>query len=167
MEDGWTEVRRRKTTTTTRNTAEETTFFVTNIPNGATKSEFRKIFSRWGRLSDIYFGGHKGKNGKNYGFIRFLGVPDAKDLESKLNGVACRNNKFEINIARHSRKTYPPPTGKTSERIRTVAPSMIKNKSIGGGHTDYRTYAQLQVTKTHGKLIRFTQIIINHPHLSD
>lgn len=96
------EVRPRKTTTIKGSTTEETTFFFTNISNGATKTESRKIFSRMGRLSDIYFGGNKGKNGKNYGFIRFLEVLDAKDLESKLNGVTFRNNKLEINIARRN-----------------------------------------------------------------
>ncbi|CAH1441689.1 unnamed protein product [Lactuca virosa] len=142
-EHGWTEVRRRKTTATAGNTTEEITFFVTNIPNGAMRFEFRKIFSRWGKLSDIYFGGHKGKNGKNYGFIRFTGVPDAKDLESKLNGVACRNKKLEINIARHSRKTQPPPPGRTNPRTRTAASTQIKNRSHGGGHIDHRTYTQV------------------------
>lgn len=65
MEDGWTEVRRRKTVTASDgNTTVETTFFITNIPNDATKSEFEKIFSQMGRLSDIYFGRNIGKNGK-------------------------------------------------------------------------------------------------------
>ncbi|CAH1412377.1 unnamed protein product [Lactuca virosa] len=144
MEDGWTEVRRRKMgVASDGNTTEETTFFVTNIPNGATKAEFRKIFSQMGRLSDIYFGRNIGKNGKNYGFIRFIGVSDAKALELKLNGATCRNNKLEISVARHGRKTPPLPPGKINQNPRTVVP-LGQNTSIhGGGFTDHRIYAQV------------------------
>ncbi|CAI9275320.1 unnamed protein product [Lactuca saligna] len=49
-------------------------------------------------------GGNKTKAGNFFGFIRFIGVEDAKVLESKLNGTKCRKNTLEINIAKHVRK---------------------------------------------------------------
>ncbi|CAH1425847.1 unnamed protein product [Lactuca virosa] len=107
-EDGWTHVRRRKAPVSREAKNDETSYFVSNIPNGATKEEFRKTFSRFGTITDIYFGGRKGKNGKNYGFIRFTGVHDIKDLETKLNGTKCRSNTQEVNIARHSRMERRP-----------------------------------------------------------
>lgn len=85
---------------------EETSYIVSNIPTGATKEEFRRIFNSHGKLSDVYFGGRKGKNVKNFGFIRFRGVSDKKVLEAHLNGTICRNNKLEINIVRHERKVH-------------------------------------------------------------
>ncbi|KAL4573752.1 hypothetical protein LXL04_020569 [Taraxacum kok-saghyz] len=69
--------------------------------------EFRNIFSTMGRLSDIYFGEKKGKNRKNFGFIRFEGVKNPKELESKLNEAKYRNQILEINIERHGRKAPP------------------------------------------------------------
>ncbi|CAH1420760.1 unnamed protein product [Lactuca virosa] len=59
--DGWTEVRRRKTPAKFQTGLDETSFFVSNIPTGATKEEFRKIFNLFGGLTDIYFGGKKGR----------------------------------------------------------------------------------------------------------
>ncbi|KAL4564517.1 hypothetical protein LXL04_028581 [Taraxacum kok-saghyz] len=69
-ESGWTEVRRRKRPETTNND-EEITFFVSNIPKEARKGEFHKVFSRFGKLTDVYMGTNIGKNGKHYVFIRF------------------------------------------------------------------------------------------------
>lgn len=100
----WTEVRRRNPSDNRKENESESSYFVTNIPDRATKSEFRKIFSRFGRLSDVYFGGKKGVNGKCFGFIRFQGVEDTKEMESMLNGTKCRNNTLKINIAKHERK---------------------------------------------------------------
>ncbi|XP_023754450.1 uncharacterized protein LOC111902872 [Lactuca sativa] len=104
-EDGWTQVCRKRPQSRREQRPEETTFFVTNIPDGTTKAEFRTIFSSFGKLSDIYFGEKKGKNRKNFGFIRFLEVDYTQEMESKLNGTRCRNNVLEINIERHGRKT--------------------------------------------------------------
>ncbi|CAI9268895.1 unnamed protein product [Lactuca saligna] len=124
MEDGWTEVRRRKTVATSNgNTTEVTTFFITNIPNDTTKAEFGKIFSQMGRLSDICFGSNKRKNGKNYGFIR--------------------NNKLEINVARHGRKTRPLSPDKINKNSRIVAPPGQNTNINGGGLTYHKTYAQM------------------------
>ena len=113
-EDGWTYVQRRKTTATREIPEDETTFYVTNIPHRATKKEFRSIFSKFGRLSDIYFGSRKGKNGKNFGFIRFVGVENVKAKEAELNGTKCRYATLEINIAKHQRKP-PPPSNKPTQ----------------------------------------------------
>ncbi|CAI9293109.1 unnamed protein product [Lactuca saligna] len=83
-----------------------------------------------GRLLDIYFGSNKGKNWENYGFIRFIRVSDIKALESKLNGVACRNNNLEINVARHGQKTPPLPPNKINKNSRTTVPRDKTLKSM-------------------------------------
>ncbi|CAI9274475.1 unnamed protein product [Lactuca saligna] len=103
-EDEWMQVRRRKHQQRRVPMSDETTFFVTNIPNGATKTEFKKIFSSFGRLSDVFFVDKKGKDRKNFGFIRYLGVESVKEMEPKLNGVKCIKNILEINLEKHGRK---------------------------------------------------------------
>ncbi|CAH1453701.1 unnamed protein product [Lactuca virosa] len=52
MEDGWTEVRNRKKPVNRQNDSDITGYFVSNIPNGATKEEFRRIFKTFGTLND-------------------------------------------------------------------------------------------------------------------
>ncbi|CAH1447309.1 unnamed protein product [Lactuca virosa] len=136
MGEGWTQVRQRKAPANHRFGLEETSFFVSNIPTGATKDEFRKIFNSFGKLTDIYFGGRKGKNGKNFGFIRYSGVDDKRTLEAKLNGTVCRSNKLEINIAKHER-TLP----KTNNRkFQSSIPFKV---NVGGGFVGNRSYAEV------------------------
>nr|KAJ0217709.1 hypothetical protein LSAT_V11C300129490 [Lactuca sativa] len=134
--DCWTQVRRKKTPANRRSRSDETSFFVSNIPTGATKDEFRRIFNVFGKLTDIYFGGRKGKNGKNFGFIRYNGVEDKRTLEAKLNGTVCTSCKLEINIARHERA--PPETN--NRKIHPPTPAKIK---VDGGFVGNRSYAEV------------------------
>ncbi|CAH1441893.1 unnamed protein product [Lactuca virosa] len=67
-----------------------------------------ELFSPFGKLIDIYFGEKKGKNGKNFGFIRFVDVPNVRALEQQLNGTKCRNSMLEINVEKHKRKEAQP-----------------------------------------------------------
>ncbi|CAI9266454.1 unnamed protein product [Lactuca saligna] len=135
--ENWTDVRRRKAPTKSQTGLDETSFFVLNIPTGVTKEEFRKIFKPFGELTDIYFGGRKGKNGKYFGFIRFKGVRDVGSLEAGLNGMLCRNHKLDINIAKHERK-LPKSFIKTGSKNHksTLIPA-------GGGFVGSRSYAKV------------------------
>ncbi|CAH1451199.1 unnamed protein product [Lactuca virosa] len=86
---------------------------------------------------------NKEKNGKNYGFVRFLGVEDVKNLESKLHGVICRNNILEVNIARHGRKAPHEPIRHKSRPPTTMGTHNI----VGSGFVDNRSYAQVTGAK--------------------
>lgn len=75
MEIMWTEVRLKKRTVNyNRNAEETTTYFIANVPNEATEGELRKIFEKFGKLSNVYMGQILGENGKYYTFIRFRGT---------------------------------------------------------------------------------------------
>ncbi|KAI3790507.1 hypothetical protein L2E82_03598 [Cichorium intybus] len=138
----WTEVRWRKLNSNRVEIEGETSYFVTNIPYGVTKPEFWKIFSRFGGLSDVYFGGNKGANGKYFGFNRFLGVEDTKDLESSLNGTKCRNNTLEINIAKHDRKI--PVRIQQVKKVKVGGSRLAGNGRVAGnGQVDNRSYAHV------------------------
>ncbi|KAL4580478.1 hypothetical protein LXL04_016672 [Taraxacum kok-saghyz] len=82
----------------------EVTYFVTNIPKEATKREFQKTFGRFGRLSDVYMGLNTGKDGQHYVFIRFLGVQDTREMETKLDGTILRGKRLAVNISKHDRR---------------------------------------------------------------
>ncbi|CAH1451513.1 unnamed protein product [Lactuca virosa] len=147
--DGWTEVRHRKKPANRRNGDDITTYFVSNIPNGATKDEFRRIFKPFGTISDIYFAVRKGKNGKNFGFIRFAGVKDKKLMEANMNGMLCKNNKLEINIARHERPGQMPPIRDMRKGGNLHDPIPI---NVRGGFTSSRSYAEVVGAGTKGNI---------------
>lgn len=146
MEDGWSRVQRRKTSANKANGV-VTNLFVTDIPNGVTKTEFKKIFYPFGRLSDVNFEGKRDRNGKNFGFIRFVGVSDVRELERKLNGTKCRNNSLEVNVER--RKRNPP--AKQFQANKQVPFSSKVNvngggnpiRNVGGSFKDGRSFADV------------------------
>lgn len=113
-------------------------------PTGATKVDIKKIFSPFGKLTDVYFGEKSGRNGKNFGFIRFVDVPDVKVLQEQLNRILCRNNKLEINVERHKRKDAPNnpiPVRKQFPTYSKVASNSIWNTS--GGFRDGGSFAEV------------------------
>lgn len=89
---GWKEVRRRKTAE--KRGSETTTFFVTNVPRDATKREIYEAFIRFGRLTDVFMGLRKGKNGRYYAFIRFTDVKNVKHMENQLDGTVVRGTRL-------------------------------------------------------------------------
>ncbi|KAL4573359.1 hypothetical protein LXL04_020162 [Taraxacum kok-saghyz] len=106
-EEKWTEVRRRKKSD--KGVSEEvTTYFVTNVPKEGRKGEIRNVFSKFGRVTDVYMGLKIGKNGKYYAFIRIMGAGDAKELEERMNGAKIRGKELEVNVAKHDRRAIAP-----------------------------------------------------------
>ncbi|KAL4576222.1 hypothetical protein LXL04_012313 [Taraxacum kok-saghyz] len=103
-EEGWTTVNRRKKQQTYHfDRREITSYYVTGFPDGTRKEELRKPFGVHGNVVDIYFGGRKDAQRKNYAFIRYKGIEDAKKLEETLQGIKCRERVLAVNISKHQR----------------------------------------------------------------
>ncbi|KAL4564865.1 hypothetical protein LXL04_028939 [Taraxacum kok-saghyz] len=107
-ESDWREVKKKKRPerNTTANT-NETTYFVSNVPKDAKKAEIRSVFTKFGRLTDVFMGTNRGKNGKYYVFIRFTEVEDTQELDNRLHGIIFRGRTLEVNLAKHRRKDLP------------------------------------------------------------
>ncbi|CAH1416882.1 unnamed protein product [Lactuca virosa] len=54
---------------------------------------------------DVYFGLKKDLHKRNFAFVRFVGIKDAKEMELKVQGIKCRGKTLEVNISKHQRKT--------------------------------------------------------------
>ncbi|CAH1422923.1 unnamed protein product [Lactuca virosa] len=100
----WAEVRRRKANVRTQQSNALTNYFVAGFPDYTKKEELRRPFSRFGKVVDVYFGWKKDYRKKNYAFIRFMGVDDAKVLETRLQGIKCKEMVLDVNISKHHRK---------------------------------------------------------------
>ncbi|CAH1437070.1 unnamed protein product [Lactuca virosa] len=104
MDGEWTEVRWKKNTNKAQVNKELTNYYVAGFPDGTRKEELRTPFARFGKVVDIYFGLKKDFHKKNFAFVRYINIEDAKKLEDKLQGIKCRNKTLEINISKHQRK---------------------------------------------------------------
>lgn len=110
ISSNWTEVRRRKKHADVA-TLNEITYFVSNVPGDVNREEIRKAFLMFGKVSDVYFPGRKGKNGQFYLFIRFMDVVDKLALERQIDGTMHKGRKLSINLEKHPRETIAPKIG--------------------------------------------------------
>ncbi|CAH1415581.1 unnamed protein product [Lactuca virosa] len=101
----WTEVRRRKNKNTVQANKVLTNYYVSGFSDGTRKEELWEPFSRHGKVMDVYFGLKKDLHKRNFAFVRYAGVKDAKEMELKLQGIKCRGKTLEVNISKHQRKT--------------------------------------------------------------
>lgn len=138
----WKEVRRRRAAEKVDRVI--TTFFVTNVPKEATKKEISDAFIGFGRLTDVFMGLRKGKNGKYYVFIRFTDVKNVKEMEKRLDGTMVRGRKLEVNLALHKRKE-PPTMAKNNPTGRKNNTFTMKNSLHGvwWRSRDHRTFVEV------------------------
>ncbi|CAH1420901.1 unnamed protein product [Lactuca virosa] len=87
----WTQVRRRKIWNT-----ELTNYYVTGFPDGTKKEELREPFSRFRKAVDVYFGLKKDYQRRNFAFVRYVGIKDAKVMELKLQGINSYSRREQI-----------------------------------------------------------------------
>ncbi|GKV30553.1 hypothetical protein SLEP1_g39354 [Rubroshorea leprosula] len=81
-----------------------TTFFFTNIPNDWSYSEMWIEFAKFGRVFAIYSPLRRSRNGRRFGFVRYLNVKDEKELERKLDQIRIKGNKIWVNLAKHPKE---------------------------------------------------------------
>ncbi|CAI9261945.1 unnamed protein product [Lactuca saligna] len=105
--DTWTEVRWRQRDFGRKRLEKSTTMFVSNFPDGARKENIKKIFSRYGDISDVYMVTKKDIHRKNFASVSFKGVDDEMRLEYSLQGIKCMGSRLEVNVARFERKDGP------------------------------------------------------------
>ncbi|KAK6145750.1 hypothetical protein DH2020_019619 [Rehmannia glutinosa] len=79
------------------------TFFFTNFPLGWRKDEMIRTFRRIGEVNDVFVPHKKDARGNGFGFVRFIGVKDVKELEDKLNLIWLGSYKLRANIPRFNR----------------------------------------------------------------
>ncbi|GJV25810.1 cytochrome P450 [Tanacetum coccineum] len=65
----------------------------------------KEIFSKYGKLKDVFIAGKRNKLGKRFGFARFTKVSNPAALEGLLNTICIETQKIHCNIARFQRRT--------------------------------------------------------------
>lgn len=63
-----------------------------------------EIFARYGKVVDVFIAGKKNKEGKSFGFARFLEVKNVSVFESTLNTICIGAIKLRCNIARFQKE---------------------------------------------------------------
>ncbi|GKU90659.1 hypothetical protein SLEP1_g4626 [Rubroshorea leprosula] len=102
-----------------------TAFFFTNFPDEWSYAEMWKTFGKYGRVYAVYSPLRKSRNGKRFGFVRFLEVKNPKVLESQLDKIRIDGCKIWVNLAK-----YPVEALETKvSRIPVATSKVVKGKS--------------------------------------
>ncbi|KAK6141203.1 hypothetical protein DH2020_025055 [Rehmannia glutinosa] len=95
-----------------------------------------KTLKKFGKVEDIFIPKKKDRRGKSFGFVRFLGVLQPQQLESKLNQIWLGSYKLRVNIPRFNRESR---VGHTSKVSSPPQPQVILNQAF----RDARTFAEV------------------------
>ncbi|GKV42304.1 hypothetical protein SLEP1_g49718 [Rubroshorea leprosula] len=79
-----------------------TPFFFTNFTEEWSHEDMWRTFMKYGRVFDIYSPPRRSRNGSRFGFVRFLGVKDRKELERKLDNIWIGDCKLWVNYPRYN-----------------------------------------------------------------
>lgn len=81
------------------------TVFVDNLPDHIRKIWVYNLFSRFGKIMDLFIPNKKSKvSGKSFGFVRFSRIEDAKIAIEKVKDSWYWGNKLVVKFARFLRK---------------------------------------------------------------
>ncbi|GKB00906.1 RNA-directed DNA polymerase, eukaryota [Tanacetum coccineum] len=139
--DEWQEVSRRKRY---NNTKEDDlikisiSIYVTNFPESFLAKDLFHACSKYGHVVDSFIPWKKSKEGKRFGFVRFINVFSVDRLVGNLCTIWIGRNKLEANIARFERaKGTNRNSNVSSKDVRPAAaakPNGSGNMETGMGH---------------------------------
>ncbi|PWA41586.1 hypothetical protein CTI12_AA459190 [Artemisia annua] len=103
----WTTIDRRSR----KQRATTTSYYFTDIPTGWNETALWKLFAKYGRISDVHLAKKKSKDGKSFGFARFLKITNPTSFEISLNSITVGTHRLTANIARYQNGVaIKPPT---------------------------------------------------------
>ncbi|KAJ9557767.1 hypothetical protein OSB04_012381 [Centaurea solstitialis] len=157
---GQPEFRRRNKSVHDQTRAVNTTFYVSNLPEGTDKRSLWIEMEKVGAVVDAYIANKKGKHGNTFGFVRFIKVQNAKDMEKKLEEVIIKGNRLVANVARYERKNQrsniiPPNHVPSAQRHPDV---IVPPKKVG----ERRSYAEVVSNKRNLDTVLFKDTITIH-----
>ncbi|KAH7845818.1 hypothetical protein Vadar_006425 [Vaccinium darrowii] len=81
------------------------TVFVDNLPHQIRKIWVFNLFSRYGKIKDIFIPNKKSKiSGQSFGFVRFFRRDEATFAVKKLNNTWCWNRRLDVKFAKFLKK---------------------------------------------------------------
>ncbi|GKV11964.1 hypothetical protein SLEP1_g23173 [Rubroshorea leprosula] len=79
-----------------------TPFYFTNFPEDWSYEQMWRTFLKYGRVYAIYSPRRTNKEGKRFGFVRFLEVKNVNMLEKQLDQIRIGDHKLRVNCPRFS-----------------------------------------------------------------
>ncbi|PWA68268.1 hypothetical protein CTI12_AA310550 [Artemisia annua] len=100
-----------------------TSIFVTNFPDSITAKDLFNSCKTYGHVVDSFIPTKRAKNGKRFGFVRFINVLDVDRFVGNLCTVWIDRHKLFANVARFQRNT----TSGSFAKVKTTGGSRVNN----------------------------------------
>ncbi|CAH1415631.1 unnamed protein product [Lactuca virosa] len=68
------------------------------------KETIRRLFTKFGELTDVYIATKKDSKMKNFALVRFKKVSRERELEAAMQMIKCSRSLLTVNIAKFRRK---------------------------------------------------------------
>ncbi|GKF23253.1 nucleotide-binding alpha-beta plait domain-containing protein, partial [Tanacetum coccineum] len=81
-----------------------TSIFVTNFPDSFSAKDLFHSCKQYGHVVDSFIPTKRTKDGKHFGFVRFINVFNVKRLVNNLCTIWVGRSKFHANVARFKRE---------------------------------------------------------------
>lgn len=77
------------------------TIFHANLSLG----ELNMVFMKWGKVVDLFIPTKRNKQGKQFGFVRFMNVVSPMELEKRLDQIWIGSFKIKVNFMKFGRRS--------------------------------------------------------------
>ncbi|KAL5187213.1 hypothetical protein HKD37_05G012931 [Glycine soja] len=78
-------------------------FYFTRFPDDTAEEDLWQHFKKAGDVREIFIYKKRNRNGRKYGFVRFKGVEDKRQLERKLDNIIFGGLKMYVNLPKFGR----------------------------------------------------------------
>jgi hypothetical protein len=83
-----------------------TPFFFTGFPDNASNTVMWSLFARFGQVEEVFVPQMLDKWGRRFGFVKYKGVSNEKEVGLRLEEVWLGNTKLKVNKARFGRENH-------------------------------------------------------------
>lgn len=78
-------------------------YYFTNFQPNLDREALWRLFTKWGKVADLFIPKKRNKEGKAFGFIRYQGVQYPQELERRLDQIWIGTFKLRANYIRYRR----------------------------------------------------------------
>lgn len=95
-------------------------YYFTNFPENWDANALWKMFLIWGKAVDVYVPLNRDKYGGRYGFVKFIRVVDAVELEKRLQQIWIGLYKVRVHRVRRKEQSNPPQMERDISRVKAT-----------------------------------------------
>lgn len=87
-----------------RNKEDVSTVYFSKFPMAYNEEDMWQVFQKYGKVWEVYIAKRRNSSEHQFGFVRFRGAQNEKELRSLMDNIHIRNIKLNVNIPKHNKQ---------------------------------------------------------------